>query len=70
MVEIETLFQTKTAKNERPFGAALTYTAYIRDFPPPPLPGAKNALQIMSLAANASEANKSERDVLSYVTFL
>ena len=41
MVEIETLFQTKTAKNERPFGAALTYTAYIRDYPPPPPPRGK-----------------------------
>ena len=43
MVEIDTLFQTKTAH---------TYIAYIRDYPHP---GAKNALQIMSLAAYASE---------------
>ena len=69
MVEIETLFQTKTAKNERPFGAALTYTAYIRDYPPSPLPGAKNALKIMSLAAYANETNKSERDVIKLCYF-
>ena len=54
MVEIDTLFQTKTDK-KTPFGAAHTYTAYIRDYPPPA--GAKNALQIMSLAAYASETN-------------
>ena len=42
-----TLFQTKTAKKNIPFGAAHTYIAYIRDYSP----GAKNALQIMSLAA-------------------
>ena len=47
--------QTKTAKKTiKPFGAAHTYIAYIRDCPP----GAKNALQIMSLAAYASETNK------------
>ena len=34
MVEIDTLFQTKTAK-KKPFGAAHTYTAYIRDYLPP-----------------------------------
>ena len=33
MVEIDTLFQTKTAKKNIPFGAAHTYTAYIRDYP-------------------------------------
>ena len=48
MVEIDTLFQTKTAE-KKPFGSAHTYTAYIRDYPPPP--GAKNALQVMSIAA-------------------
>ena len=53
MVEIDTLFKTKTAKKNIPFGAAHTYIAYIRDYsPPPPLPGAKNALQIMSRAAS------------------
>ena len=58
MVEIDTLFQTKTAKTKNiPFDAAHTHIAYIRDYPPPP-PGAKNALQIMSLAAHASETNK------------
>ena len=35
MVEIDTLFQTKKAKKTIPFGAAHTYTAYIRDYPPP-----------------------------------
>ena len=53
MVEIDTLFQTKTAKKSIPFGAVHTYIAYIRDYPP----GVKNALQIMSLAAYASETN-------------
>ena len=33
MVEIDTLFQTKTAKKNIPFGAAQTYIAYIRDYP-------------------------------------
>ena len=54
MVEIDTLFQTKTAEKTIPFGTAHTYIAYIREYPPPP-PGAKKALQIMSLAAYASE---------------
>ena len=54
MVEIDTLFQTKTAKKNIPFGAAHTYIAYIRDY----TPEAKNALQIMSLAAYASKINK------------
>ena len=53
MVEIDTLFQTETAKKNIPFGAARTYIAYISNYPP----GAKNALQIMSLAAYASETN-------------
>ena len=36
MVEIDTLFQTKTAKKENiPFGAAHTYMAEIRDYPSP-----------------------------------
>ena len=33
VVEIDTLFRTKTAKNI-PFGAAHAYIAYIRDYPP------------------------------------
>ena len=45
MVEIDSLFQTKRLKTI-PFGAAHTHIAYIR---------AKNALQIMSLAAYTSE---------------
>ena len=45
MVEIDTLFQTKTAH---------ACIAYIKDYPP----GAKNALQIMSPAGYASETNK------------
>ena len=59
MVEIDTLFQTKTAEKPLiPFGTAHTHIAYIRDYPPPPPPPplrAKNALQVMSLAAYASE---------------
>ena len=39
MVEIDTLFQTKTAEKPLiPFGTAHTHIAYIRDYPPPPLP--------------------------------
>ena len=34
MVDIDTLFQTKTAKKTIPFGAAHTYIAYIRESPP------------------------------------
>ena len=34
MDEIETLFQTKTAKTKIPFGAAPTYMAYLREYPP------------------------------------
>ena len=57
---------TKTAKKKIPFGAAHTYITYMRDYPAPPPPththtpptGAKNALQIMSLAAYASGTNK------------
>ena len=42
MVEIDTLFQTKTAKNHTiPFSAAHTYVAYMRNYPPPPPPGEK-----------------------------
>ena len=53
---IDTLFQNKTAQKNIPFGAAHTYIVYIGDYPPPP-PRAKNAWQIMSLAAYASETN-------------
>ena len=53
MVETDTLFQTKTAKKNIPFGAARTFIAYIRDYPSPP--GAKNALQIISLPAYPRE---------------
>ena len=56
----DTLFQTKTAKKKKniPFGAAHTFIAEIRDYPSPGGGGAKNALQIMSLAAYASETNE------------
>ena len=57
MVEIDTLSQTKRLKNHT-FGAEHTYIAYKRDYPPPPGGEAKNAFQIMSLAAFASETNK------------
>ena len=36
MVEIDTLFQTKTAKKTIPFGAAHTYIAFYKEVPPPP----------------------------------
>ena len=53
MVEIDTLFQTKTAEN---------HTLWRRTYPykglPPPPPGAKNSLQIKSLNAYASEPKK------------
>ena len=57
MVETDTLFQTKTAEKNIPFGAAHTHIhiAYIRDYSAPG--GAKNGLQIMSLAAYTSETN-------------
>ena len=35
MVEIDTLFQTKTDKKNIPFGVAHTYIAYIGDYPTP-----------------------------------
>ena len=57
MVEIDTLFQTETAKKNIPFSAVDTYVAYKRDYPPHPPNRAKNALQIVSLAAYASETN-------------
>ena len=57
MVEIDTLFQTKTAKKTIPFGAAHTYIAYLKEYPPPPS-GVKNALQIMTLTAYAGETKK------------
>ena len=57
MVEIDTLPQTKTAKKTYPLAQHIPmHIAYIREYPPPP-PGAKKALQIMSLAAYASETN-------------
>ena len=52
MIKTDTLFQTKTATKNITFGATYTYIAYIRDHPPP---RSKIALQIMSLAACASE---------------
>ena len=57
MVETDTRFQTKTAEKNISFGAAHTHAAYVRDFlpSPPPRLGAKNALQITSLAAYASK---------------
>ena len=42
MVEIDTLyFRPKRQKKKKPFGAAHTYMAYVRDYPPPPLWGEK-----------------------------
>ena len=54
MVEIDILFQNKTAEKKN-VPAANNHIAYIRD---PPW-GSKNALKIMSLAAYASETNNS-----------
>ena len=53
MVEIDTLLQTKTAEKKHNLGAAHTYIAYKGLSPE-----AKNALQITSLAAYASETNE------------
>ena len=59
MVETDTLFQTKKGEKNIPFGPPHIHIAYIRDYPsPPPHPGEKNASQITSLAAYASETNK------------
>ena len=52
MVEIDTLFQTKTAKKHTLWRGTYLYSLY-KALPP----GAKNALQIMSLAAYASLTN-------------
>ena len=58
IVTIDTLFQTKTAKKPYPLALHIPiYLAYLREYPPPPT-GAKNALQIMSLAAYAGETKK------------
>ena len=35
MAIIDTLFMTKTAEKPIPFGAAHTYIAHIREYPPP-----------------------------------
>ena len=63
---IDTLFQTKTAKRTIPFGASHTYIAYIREVPP----GAKNALQIMSIAAYASEINQCNEQITHLQSFI
>ena len=34
MAKIDTLFMTKTAEKPYPFGAAHTYRAHIREYPP------------------------------------
>jgi len=40
MAKIDTLFMTKTQPKTLPFGAAHTYIAHIREYPPPaPGPG-------------------------------
>ena len=53
MVEIDPLFQTKSAT--KPYPLARHTVAYIRDYPPPP--PAKTGLQIVILAAYTSETN-------------
>ena len=49
MVEIDTLFQTKTAKKKPTLWRGTYLYSRYKGLPPPP--GAKNALQIVSLAA-------------------
>ena len=53
MVKIDTLFRPKQLKNHT-FSEAHTYIAYVKNYPP----GAKKALQILSLAAYASETHE------------
>ena len=55
MVEIDTLFQTETAKNHTLWRCTYLYSLY-KGVPPPS--GANNVLQVMSLAAYASETKK------------
>ena len=57
MVDIDTLFQTKTAKKTIPFGAAHTYIAYIRESPPPPGGGAKNLVADYESRCETSKVN-------------
>ena len=47
MVETDTLFQTKKAVKNIPFGAAHTHIPYIRDYIPPP-PGEKRVADYKS----------------------
>ena len=54
MVEIDTLFQIKAAKNHNLWRDTFLYSLYKGRHPP----WAKNMLQIMSLAAYASETKK------------
>ena len=57
MVVTDTLFQTKTTEKNIPFGAAHTYIAYIRDFPP--RRGGGGVKRVTDyLAANGSETKK------------
>ena len=39
MAKIDTQFMTKTAEKTIPFGAAHTYIAHIREYPPPGILG-------------------------------
>ena len=38
MGKVYSRFQTKTAQKTLPEGVAHTYIAYVREFPPPPVP--------------------------------
>ena len=60
MVEIDTLFQIKTAEKKHTLWRGTYLNSLNKGLsPPPPHPaGTKNALQIMSLAAYASETTK------------
>ena len=58
MVEIGNLFQIETAKKHTLWRGTYLYSLNQGLHPPPPGGGGKNALQIMSLAAYASETKK------------
>ena len=61
VVEIDTLFQTKIGKKKHTlWRGTYLYCLYKGIHPPPPHTRRENALQIMSLAAYASETNKEQ----------
>ena len=64
MVKIDTLFQTKIAKKKHTLWSGTYLYSLYKGLPP----GAKNALQITSLAAYASETSNYTK-VLTYTLF-